>query len=59
VVLSFGIPFALVPLLRLTSDRALMGGAANRPTVRWALTGVVLLVTGLNLALIALTVAGR
>jgi len=58
VVLSFGIPFALVPLLRLTSDRALMGGAANRPAVRWALSSVVVMVTGLNLALIALTVAG-
>jgi manganese transport protein len=30
VVLSFGIPFALVPLVALTRDRALMGDQANR-----------------------------
>ena len=29
VVLSFGIPFALIPLVRLTSDRALMGDDTN------------------------------
>ncbi|MBX3092673.1 MAG: Nramp family divalent metal transporter, partial [Cryobacterium sp.] len=29
VFLSFGIPFALVPLLRLTSDRAVMGDSTN------------------------------
>ena len=29
VVLSFGIPFALVPLLYFTSRRDLMGGLAN------------------------------
>src|SRR5690606_27752426 len=29
VVLSFGIPFALIPLIRLTSDRVLMGDDAN------------------------------
>ncbi|WP_127130933.1 Nramp family divalent metal transporter [Georgenia sp. SYP-B2076] len=58
VVLSFGIPFALIPLLRLTSDAALMGGAANRPVVRWALTAIVVVVAVLNLVLIALTVTG-
>lgn len=58
VVLSFGIPFALIPLLRLTSDRDLMGAAVNRPAVKWALSSVVILVSALNLALIALTVAG-
>ena len=29
VVLSFGIPFALIPLVRLTSNRALMGDDTN------------------------------
>ena len=29
VVLSFGIPFALIPLIRLTSDAALMGPDVN------------------------------
>jgi manganese transport protein len=59
VVLSFGIPFALVPLLAMTSDRHLMGGAVNRPAVRWALTAIVALVAALNLVLVVLTVTGR
>ena len=29
VVLSFGIPFALIPLIRLTSNRDLMGDDVN------------------------------
>ncbi len=56
VFLSFGIPFALVPLVRLTNDTTLMGGAANRPFVRWVLATIVVLVIALNVALIALTV---
>ncbi len=56
VFLSFGIPFALVPLLRLTSDRSLMGDSVNTPLMRWTLGGIVLLVIVLNLALIVLTV---
>jgi len=58
VFLSFGIPFALVPLLRLTNDRRVMGEAVNRPLVSWALGAVVLLVIALNVALIVLTVGG-
>jgi manganese transport protein len=42
VVLCFGIPFALVPLVLLTSRRRVMGGLANRrPT---AVTGAVVAV---------------
>ena len=33
VVLSFGLPFVLVPLMRLTSDRNLMGDDVNRPGI--------------------------
>ncbi len=54
VFLSFGIPFALVPLLRLTSDRGLMGEQANGLPIRVLLIVVVVLVIALNLALIAL-----
>ncbi len=32
VVLSFGIPFALIPLIRLTGDPALMGTDVNTRT---------------------------
>ncbi len=56
VLLSFGIPFALVPLLRLTNDRSVMGESANGPLVKGALAIIVVLVVTLNLALIVLTV---
>ncbi|HEY0260036.1 MAG TPA: Nramp family divalent metal transporter [Lacisediminihabitans sp.] len=56
VFLSFGIPFALVPLMRLTNDRAVMGERVNGPFVRWALAAAVVVVVVLNLALIVLTI---
>lgn len=58
VVLSFGIPFAVLPLVRLTSNRDLMGTDANHPVttvIGWA---VAVTVSLLNLVLIWLTVAG-
>jgi manganese transport protein len=58
VFLSFGIPFALIPLLRLTNDRAIMGEQANRRPVRVLLSLIAVLVVGLNLALISLTILG-
>ena len=58
VVLSFGIPFALVPLVRLTSDRAVMGDDTNH-RVTTALGWIVAaLISLLNVVLIYLTVAG-
>ncbi|MCF6509318.1 divalent metal cation transporter [Blastococcus sp. MG754426] len=48
VVLSFGIPFALVPLLWLTSRRDLMGGWVNRRTTTVAGSVVAALIIGLN-----------
>lgn len=56
VVLSFGIPFALIPLIRLTSDPSTMGADANHPAtviLGWTATA---LITLLNVALIYLTV---
>ncbi|WP_432484356.1 Nramp family divalent metal transporter [Kineococcus esterisolvens] len=58
VVLSFGIPFALVPLVRLTSDRALMGEHANRTGTRLAAAVAVTLVVALNACLLYLTFTG-
>ncbi len=58
VVLSFGIPFAVLPLVRLTSNRELMGNNANHPVttvIGWA---VAMMVSVLNVVLIYLTVAG-
>ncbi len=57
VFLSFGIPFALVPLLRLTSDPEVMGEQINGRPMRWALAVIVVLVVALNVALIVLTVS--
>ncbi len=58
VVLSFGIPFALVPLLRATGDRALMGEHANGPVVKVLAVVAVTAVVALNAALLWLTFAG-
>ncbi len=58
VVLSFGIPFAVLPLVRLTANRDLMGSDANHPVttvIGWA---VAALVSVLNIVLIYLTVTG-
>jgi manganese transport protein len=44
VVLSFQLPFAMWPLIRLTGDRALMGDHANGPwvgAVSWVLFAVI------------------
>jgi manganese transport protein len=58
VVLSFGIPFALVPLVRLTSNPVLMEADTNRritTAIGWAVTVMISL---LNVSLIYLTVTG-
>lgn len=58
VVLSFGIPFALIPLIRLTADRALMGADVNArvtTALGWLVAG---LITLLNVVLIYLTLSG-
>ncbi len=59
VVLSLGIPFALIPLVALSSDRALMGRFANPMPLRVAAWVVVALIVALNLALIGLMVTGQ
>lgn len=56
VVLSFGIPFALFPLVRLTSNRALMGAEVNHrvsTAIGWVIAA---LISVLNIVLIYLTV---
>jgi manganese transport protein len=58
IALSFGIPFALVPLLRYTNSRSIMGASANRLPIRIALICAVVMVVTLNVVLIALTVIG-
>lgn len=58
VVLSIGIPFALIPLVAYTSNRSIMGDFANRNALRVVAWGVAALIVALNLTLIALTIAG-
>jgi manganese transport protein len=52
VILSFGIPFALIPLVLLTSNRAIMGVHVNRLHTTVAAFGLAGLITALNVFLI-------
>jgi manganese transport protein len=52
VVLSFGIPFALVPLVVLTSRRAVMGALVNRRVTTVGTSGIAALIIGLNMYLL-------
>lgn len=56
VVLSFGIPFALIPLIRLTADRRVMGNFTNRLPLRIAAIAVAIAIIALNLWLIVSTI---
>jgi manganese transport protein len=58
VVLSFGIPFALWPLVRLTADPRVMGELVNRRRTTLAAASTALIITGLNGVLIVLTFLG-
>ncbi|MCV7356569.1 Nramp family divalent metal transporter [Mycolicibacterium fluoranthenivorans] len=58
VVLSFGIPFALIPLVRLTSNRILMGADVNHRITTGLGWLVAAVITVLNIVLIYLTVRG-
>ncbi|MFM6967405.1 MAG: Nramp family divalent metal transporter [Microbacteriaceae bacterium] len=55
VVLSFGIPFALIPLIVVTTSRRLMGEHRAGSTLRACATAAVVLVVIINGGLIALT----
>ena len=58
VVLSFGIPFALVPLVLLTSKRDLMGPLVNRRITTITASVVAALISALNLFLLYQTFFG-
>ena len=53
IFLSFGIPFALFPLIRLTSDKRLMGKFANAEVTKWLGYAIASSLTALNLYSIA------
>src|SRR5580765_2865087 len=55
VILSFGIPFALIPLVIFTSRRDVMGVLVNRKMTIVAAIAVAALISGLNIFLLAKT----
>jgi manganese transport protein len=56
VLLSLGIPFALIPLVRLTSNHEVMGDHVNPRALTVAAWAVASIVVTLNVALLVLTV---
>jgi len=52
VFLSFGIPFALIPLVLFTRDKKLMGNLVNSRLTNLAAYGVAVMIIGLNIFLI-------
>ena len=53
VVLSFGIPFALIPLVMFCRDRSLMGSLVNRRGTTLAAVLAATLIVALNVFLLA------
>ena len=58
VVLSFGLPFAIVPLVSFTSKQEIMGVLVNRRTTNWLASLIAALIIALNLYLLYRTVMG-
>ncbi len=58
VVLSFGIPFALAPLVRFTAQRSIMGPLVNHRVTTVVAAGVTALVISLNGVLVWQTLTG-
>jgi manganese transport protein len=58
VVLSFGIPFALIPLVMLTARRRVMGDLVNKRVTTVAAAVVAGLIVALNLFLLQQTFFG-
>ena len=58
IVLSFGIPFALVPLFLITRNGKVMGGLVNKPVTNLLMMIVTAIITTLNLYLLFDTISG-
>jgi len=59
VVLSFGIPFALIPLLMFCRDRGLMGTLVNHKVTTMIATAVIAVIVSLNIFLLTLLITGQ
>jgi manganese transport protein len=58
VALSFGLPFAIIPLVYFTSKKKFMGILVNRNLTTLAAVLVAILIVGLNFFLVVNTVSG-
>ena len=58
VILSMQLPFSIIPLVSFTSNRKLMGSFANPPLTKVLAWAAAVLITALNLLLLAFTVLG-
>jgi manganese transport protein len=52
VFLSFGIPFALIPLVAFTARRSVMGALVNKRATTAAAVAVTVVIVGLNVYLL-------
>ena len=59
VALSFGIPFAIIPLMRLTASPEVMGSYANNRPLRVTGFLIAAVIVALNLFLVYLTLTGQ
>lgn len=59
VILSIGIPFAIIPLMRYTHDRRLMGKWADGPVRHACFMLIAVLIVALNALLIVLVLRGE
>ncbi len=58
IILSFGIPFALVPLILVTRKAEVMGAMVNQPVTSRLMWVVTAIIAGLNVYLVCTTVGG-
>jgi manganese transport protein len=58
VVLSMQLPFSVIPLVRFTSDRKLMGDLVNAPFTKLLAWASAAIIAGLNLLLLAFAALG-
>ncbi len=58
VLLSFGLPFTIIPLVMFTSRRSLMGEMVNHRVTTLIASGIAAIIVVLNLYLIFQTLTG-
>jgi manganese transport protein len=58
VILSLQLPFAVIPLIQITSDRTQMGDFANKLWVKYLAWATAIMILGLNAKLVSSTVSG-